>query len=45
MIADKLKTEMFWDIAKAETVVRDAVGAFLGSILKNEIEICPEDRK
>ena len=45
MIADKLKTEMSWDMAKAETVVRDAVGAFLGSIMKNEIEICPEDRK
>ena len=41
MIADKLKTEMSWDMAKAETVVRDAVGAFLGSIMKNEIEICP----
>ena len=45
MIADKLKTEMSWDMAKAETVVQDAINALFYAIFKNEIEVCPENRR
>ena len=41
MIVYKLQTEMSWDTAKAETVVQDAIGAFFGAIMQNEIEVCP----
>ena len=45
MIADKLKSEMSWDMAKAETVVQDAINALFYAIFKNEIEVCPENRR
>ena len=45
MIADKLKSEMSWDMAKAETVVQDAINALFYAIFKNEIEVCPENHR